>query len=277
MLSKLPNSSVVAVGSRKLLTAALIACGILSGCASPSYRCSLDPEDAPESPTACTSMQEALSGAKSGGGGRNSVMMDDSGKLVNGISAPSSLKQAGGNALIARLAVSQSSGEAFKSAPVFEAPKVFQFWTPAQVDAQGVFHEGRQSWLATTGYWRAQGVEGSGYQPSISARTQPLGSTASGGLLQGSGSSLRPSMPTDSLSAKFIAGSKQEVKPAASAPSAAPAASTPAATTPAASAANAAAKKEQKSSALGSFSDALVNSTKKPSNGVTAPVVGITD
>lgn len=277
MLQKLPSSLAV-FNSRKVLSATLIACGVLAGCSSTSYRCPLNPGDEPESPTACTSMQEALAGAKSGTGGRNSVMTDDGGKLIKEVAAPSSTKQVITNPLVARMAVSHSSAEAFKSAPVFETPKVFQFWTPAQVDSQGVFHEGRQSWMATTGRWRAPGVEGAGYQPSVSARTQPLGEQAGASDLQSSGYALRPSMPSDSLSSKFIPVSKQEVKPAVPAATTAPSTtSNTAAPANTASAASAAAKKEQKSSALSSFSDAVVNSTKKPSNGITAPAVGLTD
>ena len=266
-----PHSSRFSkTSSPKLVAALLIASGFMAGCSSPSYRCPLSPEDAPDSPTACTSMQEALAGAKASAGGRNSVVTDDYGNLINEVSGATSKKHYAGNPLISRMAIAQSGADSFKSAPAFEAPKVFQFWTPAQVDAHGVFHEGRQSWMATTGRWKAPGADGSGYQPSISAHTQPQGFASSEVSSVSSGYVLRPSIPTDSLSAKFMPAPK-EVKPVAS-PVATP---SPAATVPTPAAA--AAKKEQKSSALNSFSSSLVNSTQKPSPGITAPAVGLAD
>ena len=186
----------------------LVLSAALVGCSSPSYRCPLDSDEKPDSPTACTSMQEALAGAKANTGGRNSVISDDKGQLLTSKNSRSSSEYAG-NSVISRLALTQQE-VGFKSAPVFEQPKVFQFWTPHQVDSQGVFHEGRQSWMATTGRWRAPGVEGSGYKPSISANTQPAGNPSSAQSSSATGAALRPSVPSDMLSAQYIPKEKIE-------------------------------------------------------------------
>ena len=230
----------------------------LGACSTPPYRCPLDPGQSPDSLTACTSMQSALAGAKASTGGAVSVMLDDEGK-------PAAQAKSGAHASLAeRIAIAQEGG--FKASPAFEPPKLYQMWTPSQIDGQGVFHEARQSWLATTGRWRLQGVPGEGYKPSVSAQTTVAGNSSGA---SGQSHILRPAVPSDSTSARYTPTPKVEPRAAAAAPAPAPAA-VPA--TPVV------AQKEQKASALSNFSAAITQSAKKPAQPIiTAPAVNLAD
>lgn len=117
----------------------------LAGCSSIGYRCPLDATEKPEYPTACSSMQEAMSGAKRGTGGKTSVLMDDKGRLI-----PPELLKAQGKAPVfaGNEPYRQKSGD-----PVFIQPKKFQAWTRATVDANGNLHDGHHAWFTTPGRW----------------------------------------------------------------------------------------------------------------------------
>lgn len=117
----------------------------LAGCSSIGYRCPLDATEKPEYPTACSSMQEAMSGAKRGTGGKTSVLMDDKGRLI-----PPELLKAQGKAPVfaGNEPYRQKSGD-----PVFVQPKKFQAWTRATVDVNGNLHDGHHAWFTTPGRW----------------------------------------------------------------------------------------------------------------------------
>lgn len=129
-----------------LMTAALLAALGLSACTSVGYRCPLNEADDAEYPTACSSMQDAMVGARKGTGGKTSVLMDDKGRLV-----PRELLE---NKPAKPLAAQGNEPYRAKSGdPVFNQPKVFQVWTGAFVDAEGNLHDGHTSWFSTPGRW----------------------------------------------------------------------------------------------------------------------------
>ncbi|KVP65547.1 hypothetical protein WJ96_04045 [Burkholderia ubonensis] len=129
-----------------LLAAVLLGTIGLSACTTIGYRCPLDTDEDSEYPTACSSMQEAMSGARKGTGGKTSVLMDDKGRLV-----PAELLE---NKVAKPLAAQGKEPYRTKSGdPVFHQPKVFQVWTGAFVDAEGNLHDGHTSWFSTPGRW----------------------------------------------------------------------------------------------------------------------------
>lgn len=129
-----------------MLMAAVVAALSLSACANKGYRCPLDPSDDAEYPTACSGMQEALTGARQGTGGKTSALMDDQGRLV-----PRELLE---NKPARPLTGADAQPHRAKSGePVFYQPKVFQVWTGAFVDAEGNLHDGHTSWFTTPGRW----------------------------------------------------------------------------------------------------------------------------
>jgi len=129
-----------------LMAAALLGTLGLSACSSVGYRCPLEPGKEVASPTACSSMQEAMTGSRKGTGGKTSVLMDDKGRLV-----PPELLE---NKVARPLANQGAEPYRAKSGdPVFHQPKVFQAWTGAFVDAEGNLHDGHTSWFSTPGRW----------------------------------------------------------------------------------------------------------------------------
>lgn len=119
----------------------------LSACTSIGYRCPLEGDEDAEYPTACSSMQDAMAGARKGTGGKTSVLMDDKGRLV----PPELLDNR-----VAKPLSSQASREPYREKsgdPVFHQPKVFQVWSSAFVDAEGNLHDGHASWFSTPGRW----------------------------------------------------------------------------------------------------------------------------
>ncbi|KVP40087.1 hypothetical protein WJ87_07850 [Burkholderia ubonensis] len=129
-----------------LLAAVLLGTIGLSACTSIGYRCPLNADEDSEYPTACSSMQEAMAGARKGTGGKTSVLMDDKGRLV-----PAELLE---NKPAKPLAAQSKEPFRAKSGdPVFHQPKVFQVWTGAFVDAEGNLHDGHTSWFSTPGRW----------------------------------------------------------------------------------------------------------------------------
>ena len=252
---------------RPSFVAATVSALLLGACSTPNYRCPLDPDKDPDSTTACVGMEEALAGARSTLRSKNSVVVDDEGKPFD-----RSAEQTGALSLISRMPIGQSAiagagGSSFSQSPGFTAPRVFQVWTPPQVDERGVFHEARQSWLATSGQWRVQ-TPGAGYRADVSAQTNALESSQSN---TGGSSLLQPARPKDELQGKYW--EKQKKSPLASD---APVISTGVAT----GTSGKAAEKAQKTSALGSFGAALVDGTKKQPSGadsITAPSVSLKD
>lgn len=129
-----------------LLATVLLGTIGLSACTSIGYRCPLSTDEDAEYPTACSSMQEAMAGARKGTGGKTSVLMDDKGRLV-----PAELLE---NKAARPLAAQNREPYRAKSGdPVFHQPKVFQVWTGAFVDAEGNLHDGHTSWFSTPGRW----------------------------------------------------------------------------------------------------------------------------
>jgi hypothetical protein len=128
-----------------LLAAVLVSTLGLSACSSVGYRCPLEHDGKAEFPTACASMQDAMAGAKKGTGGKNSVLMDDKGRLV-----PRELLE---NKVATPLTGTAEPYRNKSGDPVFHQPKVFQVWTGAFVDAEGNLHDGHTSWFSTPGRW----------------------------------------------------------------------------------------------------------------------------
>jgi hypothetical protein len=175
------------------LTAALLVSMLgLSACAV-GYRCPLDSNEKPDSPTACASMQDAMAGARAGTGGKTSVLMDDKGRLVphelleNKVARPLALQKEG--------PYHEKSGD-----PVFHQPQVYEVWTGAFVDADGNLHDGHTSWFTTPGRWAYGTVD------------QPNGMGDS--LMQPARPDARPAGRV----VKVNPQTGQEIKPAAAAP-----------------------------------------------------------
>ena len=156
-----------------LLAAVLLGTLGLSACTSIGYRCPLDTDEDSEYPTACSSMQEAMAGARKGTGGKTSVLMDDKGRLV-----PAELLQ---NKVAKPLAAQSPEPYRNKSGePVFHQPKVFQVWTGAFVDAEGNLHDGHAAWFSTPGRWAYGTVDrptdvGNNTMRPAQADTRPTG------------------------------------------------------------------------------------------------------
>lgn len=136
----------------RLLAAAASIVG-LSACSTVGYRCPLDPDQKPESPTACAGMFDALAGAKANTGGKTSVLMDDKGRLV-----PIELIEQRPAVPLGVQPAEVAAYRAASPAPGFVPSKVFQAWTPGGVDAQGVMHEGHHSWFATPSRFAAKPI-----------------------------------------------------------------------------------------------------------------------
>lgn len=135
------------LNNRFTLTAVLMASTLgLSACTTVGYRCPLEQDGKVEYPTACSSMQDAMAGAKKGTGNKTSVLMDEKGRLV-----PHELLE---NKVAQPLVgVNPEPYRAKSGDPVFHQPKVFQVWTGAFVDADGNLHDGHNSWFSTPGRW----------------------------------------------------------------------------------------------------------------------------
>lgn len=247
-----------------MLTAAVLAALGLSACSSTGYRCPLDPSQKAEYPTACAGMQEALTGARQGTGGKTSVLMDDKGRLV-----PRELLE---NKPAQPLAGNDAQPYRAKSGdPVFHQPKVFQVWTSAFVDAEGNLHDGHTSWFSTPGRWAYGTLD----QPG------EVGSNT-----------LRPSLPDARPQGRIVKVDKngREVQDPAAPPAAKTAGAAPA---------QASAQQQRDKTALQELSNAAkgavtqaqpapsqpaqpaqaAQATKAPpaQGGVTAPTVGLSD
>lgn len=132
---------------RSMKTLILLAgAATLAGCTSIGYRCPLDATEKPEYPTACSSMHDAMAGAKRGTGSKTSVLMDEKGRLI----PPELLKAQGNSAPVfaGHEPYRQKSGD-----PVFVPPKKYEVWTRAAVDANGNLHDGHHAWFTTPGRW----------------------------------------------------------------------------------------------------------------------------
>lgn len=144
--------------SRFILTLSAVAA--LSACSSVAYRCPLDSTEKPDSPTACVGMQEALTAAKKGYGGKQSALLDDKGRII-----PAEVLHKKAVSVI-------NNGEPYaepSGTPQYRQPKVFSAWTPAYVDASGNLHDGRTSYFTTPGEWRYGSVAGEGTRGSAVA------------------------------------------------------------------------------------------------------------
>lgn len=156
------------VSSARLICLSLLSVITLSACTSIGYRCPLDPNEKPESATACASMHEAMEGARKGTGGRTSVFLDDKGRIV-----PPELHT--GKAAVP-LAVKMAEPYTKPSGtPAYSQPKVFQVWSSAFKDEHGNLHDGHHSWFATPGEWNYGTVNKSGVVgKNIMRPTTPL-------------------------------------------------------------------------------------------------------
>lgn len=128
---------------------AAVAAATLSACSGIGYRCPLDPNDKPDTPTACAGMRESLEGSKKGTGGKISVLVDDKGRLVS----RDQLDNKPATPLVSQLPGAPEPYRNNSGEPVFEQSRVFQAWTPAFVDAEGNLHDGHHTWFATPGRW----------------------------------------------------------------------------------------------------------------------------
>lgn len=152
---KLPSLKLNPLTKIMLAAAAITT---LTACSSVPYRCPLDSAEEPDSKTACVGMEEALDAAKRGGGGKHSVIVDDKGNII-----PPELAHK------KTLKVINQATEPYVEAsgsPQYRQPKVFQVWTPAYVDSDGVLHDGRNSYFTTPGEWRYGTLNGSGTKGS---------------------------------------------------------------------------------------------------------------
>ncbi len=143
--------------SSRSVRAALAVAGllVLSACTNIGYRCPLDPQEKPDSPTACAGMEDAIRGARLGTGGKTSVLMDDRGRLVPPEVLSGQPARALGNGTLGLTrAVTGASGE-----PTYYQPQVFQTWSAAYVDDQGNLHDGHNAWFATPGRWDTGSVD----------------------------------------------------------------------------------------------------------------------
>ncbi len=131
----------------KALAVLFLAMGA-GACSNVGYRCPLDPSEKSASPTACAGMHDAWRGAKQGGGGATSVLVDDEGRQV----APEARKDAPKHPVTGQVGAAEPY-RAPTTEPAFIPPKVFQVWLPA-TDADGIVHDGHHAWFATPGKWR---------------------------------------------------------------------------------------------------------------------------
>lgn len=239
------NMKMNATRRPMILAATMLALATLSACSTVPYRCPLDPNEKPESATACKNMHEALNGAKRGTGGNMSVFLDDKGRIV-----PREIME---NRAAEPLANKQGTNEPFYPAsgqPVFQQPKEFKAWTPSYQDAEGNLHDSNTAWFITPGRW----TRGSMDQPGSAGENM-----------------LRPAAPNERPKGKVVAtdsrGNPIQGQPAQARPSADQA------------------KKDADAAALKSLSQAANSSANKASAqpaanpqaqsapGVTAPAV----
>ena len=133
--------------SSSLAAVALVALAAsLTACSSVGYRCPLDSSEKADSPTACAGMAQSLDAAKKGHGGKQSVLVDEKGRIVPDETTNKSSLQ-----------VIRGADEPYATpsgSPQYQQPKVFQAWTPAYIDKAGNLHDGRNSYFATPGEWR---------------------------------------------------------------------------------------------------------------------------
>ncbi|WP_144267232.1 TraV family lipoprotein [Comamonas thiooxydans] len=163
---------------------------VLAGCTSIGYRCPLDPNEKPEAATACSSMNDAMTGAKRGTGGKQSVLLDDQGRMV-----PEELLRAQGvNSKPANIANITAEPYRKKSGdPVFVQPKVYQVWTQSFQDAEGNLHDGHHAWFNTPGRWAYGTVDRAG---------------AAAGGVAGAGNTMGPARPEAKLPGRVVADPK---------------------------------------------------------------------
>jgi hypothetical protein len=183
-----PHTSLL---SRRLTPSALLTIGVLgmalglSACGDIEYRCPLDPNKKPESPTACAGMKDALAGAQRGTGGKLSVLVDDKGRLV-----PTALST-GSPALPLGYAPGAAAGGPgpyvpATGEPVFREPQVFKVEASAFVDANGNLHDAHNAWFATPGRWSYGSVAQAGDSDDILRPAGP-GSSPPGKVVQEAG------------------------------------------------------------------------------------------
>lgn len=148
MMKNLTSNSSVLV---KLALAAT-ALTALSACTSVPYRCPLEVGDKETRTTACAGMHDSLTAAKKGQGGKQSVHLDEKGRII----PPEMVQKRPVQVLDDEPAVEPSG------TPQYKQPKVFQVWTPGYVDSAGNLHDGRNSYFATKGEWRYGTLDGNG-------------------------------------------------------------------------------------------------------------------
>lgn len=231
-----------------LMTAAILAALGLSACTSIGYRCPLNETENSDNPTACAGMQDAMSGARKGTGGKTSVLMDDKGRLV-----PRELLE---NKPAKPLTAENAEPYRTKSGdPVFHQPKVFQTWTGAFVDAEGNLHDGHTSWFSTPGRWAYGTVDRPG---EVGANT------------------MRPALPDTRPQGRIVKLDRdgREIREQGATPTGQQAAP------------QASAQQERDKAALQTLSAAAQNASPQakqlpvkpsPAAGVTAPAVGLAD
>jgi hypothetical protein len=187
-----PHTSLL---SRRLTPSALLTIGVLglalglSACGDIEYRCPLDPNKKPDSPTACAGMKEALAGAQRGTGGKLSVLVDDKGRLV-----PTALAT-GAPALPLGYAPGAAAGGPgpyvpATGEPVFREPEVFKVEASAFVDANGNLHDAHNAWFATPGRWSYGTVAQPGDSDDLLRPAGP-GSTPPGKVVQDAGPGIK--------------------------------------------------------------------------------------
>jgi hypothetical protein len=159
----------------------------LAGCTTVAYRCPLDGKGAGAGSTACAGLADAMAGARLGTGGKTSVLIEETGKLV-----PSDLLMGKTAVPLAAPSMVQAgtSGPAALPGvtPVYEQATVFQAWTPAFVDDSGNLHDGHYAWFTTPGRWTYGGSKNIANSPKVRG--------ASGAAVQ-YGNTLSPSRPDD--------------------------------------------------------------------------------
>lgn len=191
----------ISIKTRHLAAFALVAIAAgLTACSSVGYRCPLDASEKADSPTACAGMAESLDAAKKGYGSKQSVLIDEKGRIVP---SETTSKRS--------LQVIRDAGEPYadpSGSPQYQQPTVFKAWTPAYIDKSGNLHDGRNSYFATPGEWRYGSVS------NVNGRGNDVGEN----ML------LRPSragdLPSGRLVTPVAAGAKKVIAtPTAAAPS----------------------------------------------------------
>lgn len=164
--------------SRSILLGGFVLTAImgLSACSSIGYRCPLDPNEQPSTPTACAGMHDAISGAKKGTGGRTSVFVDDQGRIV----PPELIESSTANPIAGSVTGHQARHTPPSGSPVYQNPKVYQVWSSSFQDSNGNLHDGHHAWFATPGKWNTGTVDssssvGSNIMKPTSPKDMPFG------------------------------------------------------------------------------------------------------